>query len=187
MLIQSFIQLKVWWHDFCLFVYFIVHTFIPSHSYSSHSPKFLSIFSSLVSSVGKTSLGCRAENQTRACLTASRRTTNWANPHPFWATPNLTELRRTLTELRITLSELRRNFTEPPRYIILYLKPPSFHIALMLRKCKGRTCTFIAYIALLLHVSTECTHWPQHGVAAWCNRTLDGEMSQSHKTVRRQH
>jgi hypothetical protein len=41
-----------------------------------HSLRFLSISSSLVSAVGKTSLGCRAENQTRACLTVSRRTTN---------------------------------------------------------------------------------------------------------------
>ncbi len=29
------------------------------------------------SSLGKTSLGCRAENRTRACLTSSRRTNNW--------------------------------------------------------------------------------------------------------------
>ncbi len=89
----KFIQLKVWWHDFCFFVYFIVHKFIPSHSFRTfirhHSPKFLSILSSLGSSVGKTSLGCRAKNQTRTCLTASRRTTNWATPQPFWATQHL--------------------------------------------------------------------------------------------------
>ncbi len=30
----------------------------------------------------RTSMGCRAENWTRACLTASQRTTNWAMPHP---------------------------------------------------------------------------------------------------------
>ncbi len=61
-----------------------------------HSPKFLCISSSLVTSVGKTSLGCRAENQTRAFLTGSRRTTNWATQHPLsYAAP--TELRRTQT------------------------------------------------------------------------------------------
>ncbi len=88
----------------CLFWYFIVHTFIPSHSYSTsirrHSPRFLSISSSLVSSVGKTSV---ADNRARACHTASRRTPNWATPHapctelrctqqsyaePYWATPH---------------------------------------------------------------------------------------------------
>ncbi len=56
--------LVAWCNCFCLFWYFIVHTLIPSHSYSyiirRHSPKFLSISSSQVSSVGKTSLGCRA-------------------------------------------------------------------------------------------------------------------------------
>jgi len=34
-----------------------------------------------ISSVGRPSLWCRAENRTRACLTASRRATNWATPH----------------------------------------------------------------------------------------------------------
>ncbi len=81
--------------------------------------------------------GCWAENLTRACCTESRRTTNWATPHPnelrgtlvnytahCWAVThpfevyrNLTELRPTLTELRCTLvsyaiSELR--CTSPP-------------------------------------------------------------------------
>ncbi len=46
----------------------------PSHSYNTFicrlSPRFLSISSSLVSSVGRTTLGCQAENRTRACLTA---------------------------------------------------------------------------------------------------------------------
>ncbi len=48
-------------------------TFIPSHSCNTfirlHWPRFLSISSLLVSLVGKTSLGCRAGNRTRACLT----------------------------------------------------------------------------------------------------------------------
>ncbi len=37
---------------------------------------------------GNTSLWCRAVNRTRACVTASRRTTNWATPHHNWATPH---------------------------------------------------------------------------------------------------
>ncbi len=58
---------------------------IPSFNHNPfirrHSLKPLSISSSLVCSVGKTSLWCRAENWTRACLTASRRTAKWAAPH----------------------------------------------------------------------------------------------------------
>ncbi len=46
-----------------------------------HLPRSLSISSSLVCSVGKTSLWCRAKNRTQACLTSSRRATNWATPH----------------------------------------------------------------------------------------------------------
>ncbi len=63
-----------WCYYFCLFWYFIVHTIIPLHSYKTfihrHSPRILSIFSSLVSSVGKTYLGCWAKIWTRAFLTA---------------------------------------------------------------------------------------------------------------------
>ncbi len=33
-------------------------------------------------------LGYRAEIRTRACLTASRRSTVWTTPHPIWATPH---------------------------------------------------------------------------------------------------
>ncbi len=88
--------LVAWCHSFCLFWYYVLYNI---HSYSKfirhHSPRFLSISSSLVSSVGKTSLGCRAENRSRARLTASQRTTIWAMPHPselrrtLWATPHL--------------------------------------------------------------------------------------------------
>ncbi len=89
--------------------YIILHTFIPSHSYSTfisgHSPRFLSISSSLVSSVGKTFLGCRAENRTRTCLT-----TRPAHYQLSYAAP-YSELRRTLTELCRTLTELRRILT----------------------------------------------------------------------------
>jgi hypothetical protein len=52
--------------------------------------------------VGNASLWCRVENRTRACLTASRRATNWAMPPilshaaPCWATPHHTEPCRTM-------------------------------------------------------------------------------------------
>ncbi len=57
-------------HSFCLFfIFYNIHTFIQSHSYTTfirrHSPGPLSIPSSHLSSVGKTSLWCRAENLTR--------------------------------------------------------------------------------------------------------------------------
>ncbi len=68
-----------------------------------------------VSSVGKTSLWCRAENRTRASLTASRRATNWATPHHDWATPHHdwatphhTEPRRTSSFIHLLL--------QPPQY-----------------------------------------------------------------------
>ncbi len=56
-------------------------TLLHTHSYITFVRR-LSISSSLVSSVGKASLGSRAKNQTRAYLTTSRRTTNWASPRP---------------------------------------------------------------------------------------------------------
>jgi hypothetical protein len=73
--------------------YTIILSFILYHSLR---PVFLYyMYSSLLSSARGTSMGCRAEIRTRACLTASRRTTNWATPYP-------SELHRTLTELRST-------------------------------------------------------------------------------------
>ncbi len=84
--------LKVWWHDTTLFVYFdifysTVHTFIPSHSYSTfirrHMPRFLSISSSLVSSVGKTSLWL------------SSRESNWGKPtdyHRIYIEPSMSHV-----------------------------------------------------------------------------------------------
>jgi hypothetical protein len=66
---------------FIFHIFFItyIHTFIQSHSCNTfilrHSLGPLSISSSLESSVGRPSLWCRAENRTRACLTASRRAT----------------------------------------------------------------------------------------------------------------
>jgi hypothetical protein len=58
-----------------------IHSFNHNTFIRSHSLKPLSISSSLVCSVGKTSLWCMAENRTRACLTASRLAANWATPH----------------------------------------------------------------------------------------------------------
>jgi hypothetical protein len=59
------------WQDATL-LFYNTHTFIQSHSYNTficrNLPRPLSIYSSLVSSVGKTSLWYRAENRTRACL-----------------------------------------------------------------------------------------------------------------------
>jgi hypothetical protein len=66
-------------HSFCIYfsLYNTVETFI--QSYILHSLTFaeahLHIFIA-VGSVGGTSLGCRAEIRTRACLTASQRATN---------------------------------------------------------------------------------------------------------------
>ncbi len=83
-----------------IFIFYNIHTFIQPHSYNTfihcHSLRPLSISSSLVCSVGKTSLWCRAENRTRTCLTASRRATNYATPHHYYATPHHTMPRRTL-------------------------------------------------------------------------------------------
>jgi hypothetical protein len=58
-------------HSFCLFfIFYKIHTFIQSHSYNTfihrHLLRPLSISSSLVCSVGNTSLWCRAENRARA-------------------------------------------------------------------------------------------------------------------------
>jgi hypothetical protein len=108
----------------------ILISYIYSITFIKYRWRFLSISSSLVSSVRKTSLGCRAENRTRACHTASRRNTNWteqhpdwaaphsvwASPHPTWAashpnwaTPHPTELRRTLLSCAIVCCWRRRN------------------------------------------------------------------------------
>jgi hypothetical protein len=64
-------------HSFCLFfIFYNIHTFIQSHSYTTfirrHSPGPLSIPPSHLSSVGKTSLWCRDENQTRAAENRTR-------------------------------------------------------------------------------------------------------------------
>ncbi len=76
---------------FILFYFFIIfhilrYTYIHLMTFIQHicpSPfaeVSLHLFIALKLS-GKTSLWCRVENRTRACLTASRRSTNWAPPH----------------------------------------------------------------------------------------------------------
>ncbi len=94
----------LWIKSAGIFIFFDnIHTFI-SYSYNTfihrHSLGPLSISSLLESLVGRPSLWCRAENRTRACLTASRRATNWATQHhvshaapceprrTIWATPH---------------------------------------------------------------------------------------------------
>ncbi len=85
---------NVWWHDATLFVYFsyfitYIHTFtFIQYIYPSpFAEASLHFFIACLLSWG-TSLWCRAENRTRACLAASRRATNWATPHHNWATPH---------------------------------------------------------------------------------------------------
>ncbi len=107
------------------FIFYNIHTFIQSYNtfIRRHLPRPLSISSSLVSSVGKTPLRCRAENRTRACLQQAdalpteprptikprrtitpRRTMSHAAP---WATPhhNTTphhEPHRTIFDLQVS-------------------------------------------------------------------------------------
>jgi hypothetical protein len=76
------LYLKVWWPYATLFEFiylYTIHTFI-HHSYvnihtSTFAEALLHNFTA-VGSVGGTSLGCRAEIRTRACLTASQRATS---------------------------------------------------------------------------------------------------------------
>ncbi len=69
---------------FCILRYTYIHliTFIQYNYPSPFAEVSLHIFIAGQLS-GKTSLWCRAENRTRACLTASRRSINWATPHPL--------------------------------------------------------------------------------------------------------
>ncbi len=95
---------------FCILRYTYIHliTFIQYIYPSPFAEVYLHIFIAGQLS-GKTSLWCRAENRTRACLTARRRSTNWATPHhaeqrrTIWATPHHAEQRRTITEQRRTI------------------------------------------------------------------------------------
>jgi hypothetical protein len=122
-----------WCHSFCLFnkFYSAYSTLILSQSHIStfirhHLLRFLSISSSLVSSVGKTSVGWRAENRTRPALRQAqalpaelRRTLlsyaapYWAMPHPYWPTPHPTELRRTLLSYAAPVFLRRINNSNP--------------------------------------------------------------------------
>jgi hypothetical protein len=83
---------QVWWHDATLFEIYYFLTFIHTVQYN-HTPFILHhslrpVFLNPHRSARGASMGCRAEIRTRACLTASRRTTNWAAPHPDWAAPH---------------------------------------------------------------------------------------------------
>jgi hypothetical protein len=93
---------------FFIFIIFNIH----SYNYAFNHPLPLAegrhlVFSSLLRSARETSMGCRDENRTRACRTASRRTTNWATPHP--AELRCTQLSNAAThEQRRTPNEQRR-------------------------------------------------------------------------------
>ncbi len=119
-------------HSFWSLLLFNIHsynTITLRSSFTIRRGPFLESSSRLCSARGA-SMGCRAEIRTRACLTASRRTTNWAAPHPPTELRRIlpTELRRILTELRRILTELRRilywaaphpNWAAPHHYMAL--------------------------------------------------------------------
>jgi len=67
---------------FLIFIFQLqtIHSY--NHPLITFAEALLHIFIA-AGSVGGTSLGCRAEIRTRACLTASQRTTNWAALHPI--------------------------------------------------------------------------------------------------------
>ncbi len=66
-------------HIFTMYIHSLI-TFIQHICPSPFAEASLHLFIALKLS-GKASLWCWAENRTRACLTASRRSTNWATPH----------------------------------------------------------------------------------------------------------
>ncbi len=74
-------------HSFCYFLYFTIYIHSFNHIHTIHLSfairRCLSPFLHRCQLNGKTSLWCR-ENQTRACLTASRRSTNWATELTDW-------------------------------------------------------------------------------------------------------
>ncbi len=94
LLLRRLLQtIKVWLHYAALFnIYYIfnnLNKFMHSIIFN-HLPRSarLLVSSSLLGEARKASTRCWAENRTWACLTANRRTTNWATPHPNWATPH---------------------------------------------------------------------------------------------------
>ncbi len=100
-----------------LYIIYYIHLSIRYILYSTfirrHSPRFPSISSSLVSSVGKNLPGVPSQ-ESNSDLPYSNPTywqLSYAAPYLSYDTP-LTELRRTLTELRRTLTEQRRSLTE---------------------------------------------------------------------------
>ncbi len=115
-----------------LFIFHILwHTYIQSFTHNTfirrHSPWPLSMYSSLVNSVGKTFLWCRAENRTRACRTASHAAPCLEPRRTITETRRtITETRRTISEPRRTITEPRRTMSEPRRTIILSLNAVNF-------------------------------------------------------------
>jgi hypothetical protein len=86
--LKSLVRLKVWWHDDTLFVYFLyfmiyIHSF--NHIHTIHLSvairRGISPYLHRWLAQWETSLWCRAEDRTRACLTASRCSANLATPH----------------------------------------------------------------------------------------------------------
>jgi hypothetical protein len=73
-LVSFFKGLVTLCHSFCIFFSVTIHT-LYNHSLITFAEALLNVFI-VVGSVVGTSLGCRAEIRTRACLTASQRTTN---------------------------------------------------------------------------------------------------------------
>jgi hypothetical protein len=71
------------WTTLFLYIFIFLLQYIDSYNHSliTVAEALLHVFIA-AGSVGGTSLGCRAEIRTRACLTASQRTTNWAALHP---------------------------------------------------------------------------------------------------------
>ncbi len=101
-------------HSFCTFIFLSQYIHSYNHSIISFAEAHPHIFTA-AGSVGGTSLGCRVENRTRACLAASQRTTIWPTLHSSlsYVAPSLSfaalwsELSCILSELLCTLSELR--------------------------------------------------------------------------------
>ncbi len=114
------------------------------------SPRPLSISSLHLCSVGKTSLWCRAENRTRACLPASRRATNWATPH-LW---NPQTWGGTTWTGDLKCREVKLDFAEINKCKRVFLR---LLLAGNLKK------------PLMFHYGTE---WRERGYGLWCSVSI---------------
>ncbi len=122
-------------HSFCLFfIFYNIHTYIHTITFiqyiypSPFAEASLHFFIACLLS-GGTSLWCRAENRTRACLTASRRATNSATPHHAnSATPHHTQPRRTILSHAAPYSATPHH-TQPRRTILSHAAPCLSHAA----------------------------------------------------------